>query len=126
MTEPALTSTAGHALAGTGIMVAGIATGLPADLILPSFVGALWALKTAEQGGPWARVLQVVAGTLFAAWSAHPASLAAASITTASMLPDGARIDPALLRYPLAFAIGWGGLKFGLGRFERLIGGGPK
>ena len=62
MTEPALTTTAGHALAGTGIMVAGIATGLPADLIFPSFVGALWALKTAEQGGPWARVLQVVAG----------------------------------------------------------------
>lgn len=121
MTEPALTTTAGHALAGTGIMVAGIATGLPADLIFPSFVGALWALKTAEQGGPWARVLQVITGTLFAAWSAHPASLAASTV-----VPQAAQIDPSLLRYPLAFAIGWGGLKLGLGRVERLFGGGPK
>lgn len=117
MTEPATSATA-TAIAGTGIMVAGIATGLPADLIFPSFVGALWALKTAEQGGPWARVLQVIAGTLFAAWSAHPASLAAGTV-----VPQSAQIDPSLLRYPLAFAIGWGGLKLGLGRFERTVGG---
>lgn len=120
MTEPA-TTTAAHALAGTGIMVAGIATGLPADLIFPSFVGALWALKTAEQGGPWARVLQVVAGTLFAAWSAAPASLGAAGV-----IPQVAQIDPGMLRYPLAFAIGWGGLRLGLGQFERIFGGGSK
>ena len=44
-------------------MVAGLATGLPADLIFPGFVGALWALRSMDEGGPWARVLQVIAGT---------------------------------------------------------------
>lgn len=122
MTEPA-TTTAAHALAGTGIMVAGITTGLPADLIFPSFVGALWALKTAEQAAPWARVLQVIAGTLLAAWSAAPASIAAASIAAATVVPDGTHIESSLLRYPIAFVIGWCGLKLGLGRIERIIGG---
>ena len=62
MTEPAST-TAAAATAGS-IMVAGLATGLPADLIFPGFVGALWALRSMDEGGPWARVLQVIAGTL--------------------------------------------------------------
>lgn len=118
MTEPATTTTTAHALAGTGIVFAGIATGLPADLIFPSFVGALWALRSVDEGGNWSRVLQVVAGTLFAAWSAVPAALAAASV-----VPHAAQIDPALLRYPVAFAIGWGGLSIVLNRIGRLMGG---
>lgn len=117
MTEPATTATA-HAIAGTGIVVAGIATGLPADLIFPSFVGALWALRTAEQGGPWARVLQVIVGTLLAAWSAVPVSMAAASV-----VPAAAQINTDLLRYPVAFAVGWGGLSIALDRVGRLMGG---
>lgn len=46
MTEPA--STTSIAATAGGIMIAGLATGLPADLIFPGFVGALWALRTAE------------------------------------------------------------------------------
>ncbi|MDD2991888.1 MAG: hypothetical protein PHI64_23405 [Zoogloea sp.] len=44
MPEPT-TTTGAAAVAGGLITVAGIATGLPSDLILPSFVGALWALR---------------------------------------------------------------------------------
>lgn len=116
MTEPT-TTTAAAAAAGS-IMVAGVATGLPADLIFPGFVGALWALRTAEQGGPWARVLQVLIGTLLASWTAVPVSLAAASI-----VPEAAAISPDLLRYPVAFALGWGGLSILLDRIGRLMGG---
>lgn len=117
MTEPASTTTAVAAAAGS-IMVAGIATGLPADLIFPGFVGALWALRTAEQGGPLARVLQVVIGTLLAAWSAVPVSLAAAAGA-----PEFARVDPLLLRYPVAFLLGWGGLSIVLARVGKIMGG---
>lgn len=116
MTEPASTTTAA-ATAGS-IMIAGLATGLPADLIFPGFVGALWALRSAEQGGPWWRVLQVVAGTLLAAWTAVPVSLAAASIA-----PQTAQINPDLLRYPVAFAMGWGGLSIVLARVGKIMGG---
>lgn len=73
MPEPTSTTSAA-AVAGGLITVAGIATGLPADLILPSFVGALWALRQAPEGGAWSRVLQVLAGTLLACWSATPLS----------------------------------------------------
>lgn len=116
MTEPASTTTAA-ATAGS-IMIAGLATGLPADLIFPGFVGALWALRTAEPGGPWSRVMQVVVGTLLAAWTAVPVSLAAASV-----VPQAAQIAPELLRYPVAFALGWGGLSFLLDRVARIMGG---
>ena len=116
MTEPAST-TAAAATAGS-IMVAGLATGLPADLIFPGFVGALWALRSMDEGGPWARVLQVIVGTLLAAWSAVPLSMAAASV-----VPQAAQINPELLRYPAAFAVGWGGLSILLERVGRIMGG---
>ena len=99
-------------------MVAGIATGLPADLIFPGFVGALWALRSMEEGQPWWRVLQVIVGTLVAAWSAVPVSLAAASV-----VPQTAQIQPDLLRYPAAFLVGWGGLSILLVRAGRIMGG---
>lgn len=116
MTEPA--STTSIAATAGGIMIAGLATGLPADLIFPGFVGALWALRTAEQGGPIARMVQVVVGTLLAAWTAVPVSLAAASIA-----PAAAQINPELLRYPVAFAMGWGGLSIVLARVGKIMGG---
>lgn len=118
MTDPATTATV-HAIAGSGIMIAGLATGLPADLIFPSFIGALWALRTMENGGPWSRVLQVVAGTLLAAWSATPISLVAAEI-----VPSVAKVPHDLLRYPLAFVVGWGGLSLALTRAGKLLSGG--
>ncbi len=114
MTEPTATAAA----AGAGIMVAGLATGLPADLILPAFVGALASLRAMEEGGPWARVLQVFAGTLIAAWTAAPVSLLAGDI-----LPAASRVPIEMLRYPVAFLLGWGGLRFVLPRFEKIMGG---
>lgn len=117
MTEP--TSTA-IATAG-GIMVAGVATGLPADLIFPGFVGAVWALRDVAEGGHWARVAQVVVGTLLAAWAAAPLALFAASV-----VPGAASIPAEMLRYPLAFAVGWGGLSIGLRRIGRVMGGDGK
>lgn len=116
MTEPTATASAA---AATSIMLFGVATGLPADLIFPSFVGALWALRSAAEGGPWARALQVVAGTLFAAWSAVPASLMFAHV-----VPTAAGVPADMLRYPVAVCLGWGGLALVLGRMERAIGGG--
>lgn len=106
MTEP--TTTGAAAWAG-GIMIAGVATGLPADLIFPGFVGALWALRLAGEGGAVSRVLQVIAGTLLAAWSAAPLSLVAGEV-----LPHAAKVPHEMLRYPLAFLVGWGGLSIGL------------
>lgn len=117
MTEP--TSTA--AAAGAGIMIAGLATGLPADLILPAFVGAIASLRAAEEGGPWARVLQVFVGTLLAAWTAAPVTLLAGEI-----MPVTSRIPDEMMRYPVAFALGWGGLSLVLPRVGKLMGGAPK
>lgn len=127
MSEPtavaaAATATA-PATAGAGIVVAGIATGLPADLLLPCFVGALWSLRGAGEGGPWARVVQVFFGTLMAAWFAEPAAA-----MVAGAVSGVAAIDSSLMRFPMAFALGWGGLSIVLGGLARLaerwLGGG--
>lgn len=114
MTEPTATAAA----AGAGIMVAGLATGIPAELILPAFVGALASLRAMDEGGPWARVMQVFAGTLLAAWTAAPVTLLAGDI-----LPIASRVPAEMLRYPVAFSLGWGGLRFVLPRVEKLMGG---
>lgn len=114
-------TTSSAAVAGGLITVAGIATGLPADLILPGFVGALWALRTAPEGGAWGRVMQVLIGTLLAAWTAAPLSLLAGQIA-----PQAASIPAHMLRYPAAFLIGWGGLTLLLRRVERWMGEGSK
>lgn len=87
------------------ISVAGIATGLPADLVMPGFAGALWALRQAPQGGLTWRVIQVLVGTLVGAWFT-PAALYLAS----SIAPESAHIPHEVLRYPLAFVLGWRGL----------------
>lgn len=116
MTEPA-TTTSVAATAG-GIMIAGLATGLPAELIFPAFVGALWSLRSASEGSAIARVTQVLIGTLAAAWMAMPVTLAAASF-----VPEAASISADILRYPVAFALGWGGLSILLDRIGRLMGG---
>lgn len=120
MLEPT-TTTGATAVAGGLITVAGIATGLPADLILPSFVGALWALRTAPEGGAWSRVLQVLAGTLLACWSATPLSLVAGQV-----MPEAADVPAQMLRYPLAFVVGWGGLSILLRRVGTWMGEGAK
>lgn len=119
----AATSTASTAAsAGSSIMVAGLATGLPAELIFPAFVGALWALRSAGQGGHLARVAQVIIGTLFAAWTATPVTLVAASIT-ASITPEVSGISVDHISYPVAFCLGWGGLNIVLDRIGRHMGG---
>lgn len=116
MTEP--TSMTAAAAAGGVITVAGLATGVPPDLILPSFCGALWALRAVEQGGIVARGLQVVAGTLLAAWCAP-----ALSQMAAALVPAAAGVDPALLRFPVAALVGWGGISILLPRVGRMMGG---
>lgn len=120
MPEPTSTTTAA-AVAGGLITVAGIATGLPADLILPSFVGALWALRQAPEGGAWSRVLQVLTGTLLACWSATPLSLVAGQV-----MPEAASVPSQMLRYPLAFVMGWGGLSILLQKVSAAMGGNGK
>lgn len=114
MTEPIATPAA----AGAGIMVAGLATGLPADLILPAFVGALVSLRAIEEGGPWARVMQVVASTLAAAWAAQPVTMLAGDVA-----PWIDRIPDEMMRYPIAFSLGWGGLSLVLPRVGKIMGG---
>lgn len=73
MAEPA---THAAASAASVITVSGLATGLPADLILPAFVGALWSLRAAKQSGLVMRVWQVATGTLGAAWGSQAAAAA--------------------------------------------------
>lgn len=117
MSEP---STTAAGVAG-GIMLAGVATGLQADLVFPAFVGAIWSLKALEPGGGvvW-RVVQVVVGTLIGAWATP---VAAQAVT--GMLP-AALAGMEALRYPLAWAIGWGGLRLGLPVLERRVGRGAR
>lgn len=112
MSEP---STTAAGVAG-GIMLAGVATGLQADLVFPAFVGAIWSLKALDPGGGIAwRVLQVVVGTLIAAW----ATPVAAQVMNGMLPPSLSGLDA--LRYPLAWAIGWGGLRLGLPMLERWV-----
>lgn len=115
MSEPTTLSAA--ATAGLLITVAGIPTGLPSDLVFPGFIGALWALRAIEAGGVLARIGRVLAGTLLAAWSAHPLAIIAAGV-----LPVSVSVAPETLRYPVAFAVGWGGLSIGLHWVGRLFG----
>lgn len=112
MSEP--TSTTAAAVAGI-ITVGGVATGLPADMLLPGFVGALWALRSVEEGRLVWRVLQVVVGTLGAAWSAPVLATTAANLI-------GAEVH--LVKFPLALALGWGGLRYLLPRAQTLLEGG--
>lgn len=112
MSEP--TSTTAAAVGGV-ITVAGVATGLPADMLLPGFVGALWALRSVDEGHVGWRVVQVVVGTLGAAWCA-PVLAAMAANTV------GAEVQ--LVRFPLALVLGWGGLRYLLPRAQRLLEGG--
>jgi len=117
MTEPATTAAGAH-IVGSGILIAGVATGLPADLIFPAFVGALWSLRGMDEAGPWGCVLQVIAGTLLAAWMAAPVTLLAGDI-----LPQVNKVPDEMLRYPIAFGLGWGGLSIAMKRITSLIGG---
>jgi len=114
MTEPTLTTAAA---VGGVITVAGVATGLPADMLLPAFVGSLWALRHADEGAIGWRVVQVVVGTLAAAWCA-PVLAGVASTTT------GAEVH--VVKFPLALVLGWGGLRFLLPRAESILKGGEK
>lgn len=117
MSEP--TSITAGSLAG-GIMVAGVATGLQAELVLPAFVGALWSLKALDPGSVGWRVVQVVVGTLAATWSTPLAAQFAAQT-----MPVTAGITSEMLRYPVALALGWGVLRFVLPKLEKLMQGGP-
>lgn len=112
MSEPTSITAAG--VAG-GIMLAGVATGLQAELVLPAFVGAIWSLKVLQSGGVAWRVLQVVVGTLIATWSAPLAAHLAVQA-----VPDAMGVTPDMLRFPMAWVVGWGGLRFVLPRLESL------
>ena len=86
---------------GSIITVWGLVTGLPADLIFPAFIGALWALRTTDESRVFWRVIQVVGGTLVAAW-ATPAF--------AGLVPVDLGLSSDTIRYPIAVACGWSGL----------------
>lgn len=116
---PGPTTHAGAAAFGSVITVAGVATGVPPDLILPSAAGAMYALLHTKEGRPWGRVVLVVVGTLFATWCAIPLTLVAAD-----MVPLLGKIPGDVLRYPLAFLIGWGGLRALTLRGRDLLKGG--
>lgn len=106
------------ALAATGITVFGVATGLPPDLILPSFCGALWALRSCGQASMLTRISQVFAGTMFATWMTPVAAL-----LVGKFLPEAAGVSPAALRFPVAVLLGWGGLSLVLPLIEKRFGG---
>lgn len=126
MAEPASTALTGAAAAGSVISVvggiihvAGIATGIPPELILPAFVGSLVGLRKADPGGTAARVAQVCVSTLLATWGA-----AVVVAMAAGLLPVVfAQLDPVVSRYPAAFGLGWGGLRLVLPWIERHFGG---
>lgn len=127
MAEPATTTATVTGAAAAGgvisvvggvIHVAGITTGVPLDLILPAFCGALWSLRKADPGGNLVRVAQVLIGTLIASGGA-----AAAVALLVLMIPGAGSVDPAPLRWPSAFLIGWGGLRLVLPWLERRLGG---
>lgn len=101
-----LTTPAAAAAFGSAITVAGVATGIPPDLVLPSAAGAMYAVLRTDEGRAWGRVVQVVVGTLFATWCALPLSIVAADV-----MPLLSKIPQDMLRYPLALVLGWGGLR---------------
>ncbi len=106
------------ALTNQVLTVAGISTGIPVDVLLPAFMGALYSLKNMEEGGFGARLTQVIGGTLFAAWSAPYAASA-----IAYFLPAVQHVDPAGVRFPAAALLGWGGLTLVLPRLQRFVEG---
>lgn len=121
MSEPtSVIATAGVASVPI-ITIAGLNTGLPVDMILPSFVGAVWALVSVQEGRFVVRVTQVFFGTLLAAWSAQPIAGIAAGIAV-RMLPSGVSISSDALSWPVAFGIGYGGLSVGLRWIRRRLG----
>lgn len=87
------------------ITIAGVATGLPNDLVFPSFAGALWALRRAEEDNLFWRIVQLLVGTLSAVWITPPALLIAGQI-----IPLLDHIPQEVLRYPLAMTVGWMGI----------------
>ena len=101
-----LTTPAAAAAFGSAITVAGVATGIPPDLVLPGAAGAMYAVLRTDEGRAWGRVVQVVVGTLFATWCALPLSIVAADV-----MPILGKVPQDMLRYPLALVLGWGGLR---------------
>jgi len=89
---------------GAALTVAGLATGLPPELIIPAFIGALWSIRAARQTSVISRLWQVTTGTLFGAWSAK----SAVAFATGMWPAVSAAAD---LKYPAAFAVGFFGLK---------------
>lgn len=92
------------AVASTAITMAGLATGLPPELILPAFSGALWSIRGARKGGVLGRVWQVATGTLFGAWASQSAAAFVTGIWPALQTASG-------IKYPTAFAVGFMGLR---------------
>lgn len=103
MAEP--TSSAVALGSAATVTLFGIATGLPADLIAPAFVGALWSLRMYQEVGVMSRVSQVAVGTLAGAWAAIPLST-----VIGGFLPAAAGVAAPAVKYIVAFGAGFGGL----------------
>ena len=121
MPDPITQVTAGMSpavpAAATLITVAGIATGLPSDLIFPGFAGSLWAIKSAQETSIFWRIVQLVVGTLLAAWITHPFLF-----LVNQLIPVLNPVPPEVLKYPVAFLSGWWGLTRALGWFGERAG----
>lgn len=109
MPDPVTQTTMGASnaipVSATIITIAGIATGLPNDLIFPGFAGSLWAIKSAQETSIFWRIVQLVIGTLLAAWVTHPFLYLVNQV-----FPVLSVVPPDILKYPVAMVAGWGGL----------------
>lgn len=113
MADPTILTTATASAAV--LTVAGVSTGIPLDLVVPAFLGALWSLRYHPPAGLAVRVCQVVTGALFAAW------LTPVVAHSMGALIPGVTAGPDLVRFPAAFAIGFGGLRVLAARTARAV-----
>lgn len=103
MADPTAVATA--TVSAAFLTIAGVSTGIPLDLLPPAFLGALWSLRAHPPASLWWRVAQVFGGALCGAWTAP---LAAHYL---HVIAPGAEAVPQVARYPIAIALGFGGLR---------------
>lgn len=99
----------------TGLIVGGVATGLPAELLGPAFAGALAGVIYRPgdlSGNPRSDAavilrmcIQVVLGTLISAWSSIPLAH-----VIGGFIPAAAGMAPDMAKWPIAICNGFGGL----------------
>lgn len=113
MSEPT-TSGALIALSSSfGITIFGVATGLHPAILIAGFSGGLWALSIPQQASSWQSRLLFLGGSSMVAGYLSPIITAVAAAAAAKTIPFWpADITRDVLQFPVAFCIGFLGLRW--------------